>query len=248
MSKRIRHTRAAISACEFALRVAGGWCNPGRTTAEVALAVGGCLAQRGATPVFRGIGGFPADVCVSVDDEVAHAVPGDRVLQEGDLVKVDVGARVGDWLADCAWTFVCGGAHRSPERERLFGAGLAALRAGVAAARPWARVIDVGNAVFDVATAAGVSVVKQMCGHGIGKQLHEQPPILNYPDPRLAAVHFKPGFAYSVEPILALGSGVIKKDGDHLIRTEDGQPSVHFERTFICLAQEPPWSPPLAGV
>lgn len=234
MAQRERHTKKAAFAAHAALRAADKVVHskPGATTQEVADAASAVLEKLGAVALFLGHGGFPAKVCVSVDEEIAHGVPGDRVIHAGDLVKVDVGAKVGDWCADAAWTFVAGGYHRDADRERLYRAGLEAFVAAIAAVTPWAAVSAVGEAVAKVAEERGVAVVKRMTGHHIGKDLHELPLVPNYPIPGFDKLQFRPGFAVAIEPILALGSGDVAKDG-WVIKTADGQPSVHFEETLV---------------
>lgn len=232
MPQRERHTKRAACAVNTALRAVGELLRRRPVTGlDIERVVVKTLDELGAHAAFLGHGGFPAACCVSVDDVIAHGVPDDREVLVGDLVKVDVGAQVGDWYADGAWTFVAGGYHRDVDRERLYRAGLEAFYAAVAAVVPWAPVSSVGRAVEKVAEKHRVAVVKRMTGHHIGRALHEMPLIPNYYVDAFDHVQFRPGCAVAVEPILSLGSGEVVKEG-WAIRTEDGQPSVHFEETL----------------
>ena len=186
--------------------------------------------ELGAVPAFKGYLGYPASVCISVNDEVVHGIPSEsRILRDGDLVGLDFGAILGGFHADAAETVLVG--QGSPEAERLVAATRQALAAGVAAARPGGRLGDIGAAVQRSAEASGFSVVREFVGHGIGRKLHEPPQVPNFGEPGTGA-WMRPGLVLAIEPMVNAGlPGVRTLDDGWTAVTEDGSLSAHFEHT-----------------
>jgi methionyl aminopeptidase len=186
--------------------------------------------ELGAVPAFKGYLGYPASICISVNDEVVHGIPSEtRILRDGDLVGLDFGAILGGFHGDAAETVLVG--RGSPEAERLVAATREALAAGVAAARPGGRLGDIGAAVQRSAEASGFSVVREFVGHGIGRKLHEPPQVPNFGEPGTGA-WMRPGLVLAIEPMVNAGLPGIRtlEDGWTAV-TEDGSLSAHFEHT-----------------
>jgi methionyl aminopeptidase len=186
----------------------------------------------GATPSFKGLYGFPATLCTSLNDEVVHGIPSRRrVLQEGDILSVDVGVCVGGFHADSAVTVPVG--RISPGAEGLLRATQEALAAGIAAVRTGAHVGDVGHAVQQVAEAAGYSVVRELVGHGIGSSFHEEPQVPNYGSPRKGP-RLVAGMTIAIEPMINSGRREVRTLPDKwTVVTVDGSLSAHFEHTVV---------------
>jgi len=184
----------------------------------------------GARPSFKGLYGFPATLCTSINQEVVHGIPSPkRILREGDLLSVDVGVSLEGLHADSAATFAV--VHASPVAERLLQVTKEALAAGVAEARADNHVGDIGHAVQDVAEGAGYSVVRELVGHGIGTSFHEEPQIPNYGKPRRGP-RLVPGMTIAIEPMVNVGGPEIRTLSDKwTVVTEDGSLSAHFEHT-----------------
>lgn len=203
---------------------------PGMTTGELDRMAEARTRALGAIPAFKGYMGYPASVCISVNDEVVHGIPSPRrVLREGDLVGLDFGAILGGFHGDAAETIIVG--RGSPEAERLVEATRAALAAGVAATLPGGHVGDIGAAVQRSVEASGFSVVRDFVGHGIGRKLHEPPQVPNFgvpgTGPRLRA-----GMVLAIEPMVNAGlPGVRTLEDGWTAVTVDGSLSAHFEHT-----------------
>ncbi len=204
----------------------------GVSTAELDRLAESRTRQLGAIPAFKGYLGYPASICISVNDEVVHGIPsGKRILREGDVVGLDFGAIVAGFHGDAAETVVVG--KGTPEAERLVAATRAALQAGVAAARPDGRVGDIGAAVQRSAEAAGFSVVREFVGHGIGRKLHEPPQVPNFGEPGTGPF-LRPGLVLAIEPMVNVGTyQVVMENDGWTVRTADGLPSAHFEHTIL---------------
>ena len=187
-------------------------------------------SHAGAKPSFKGLYGFPASLCTSINAEVVHGIPSKkRVLKEGDILSIDVGVCVGGLHADSAITVACGAAR--PDAARLLDTTQRALQAGIAAAKAGAHVGDIGHAVQRVAETAGYSVVRELVGHGIGTSFHEEPQVPNFGTPgrgaRLAA-----GMTIAIEPMVNVGRPDIRTLSDRwTVVTADGSLSAHFEHT-----------------
>jgi methionyl aminopeptidase len=186
--------------------------------------------ELGAVPAFKGYLGYPASVCISVNEEVVHGIPSEtRILRDGDLVGLDFGAILGGFHGDAAETVLVG--RGSEEAERLVAATREALAAGVAAALPGGRLGDIGAAVQRSAEASGFSVVREFVGHGIGRKLHEPPQVPNFGEPGTGA-WMRPGLVLAIEPMVNAGLPGVRTLADGWTAvTEDGRLSAHFEHT-----------------
>ena len=207
---------------------------PGVTTGELDRIAEEEIRRLGAVPSFKGYMGagttpFPGTICVSLNDEIVHGIPGDRVLKEGDIVSMDVGAIVDGFHGDSAFTVAVG--EVSEEARRLIDATREALRLGVAQARAGARVGDISAVVQGYAEGLGYSVVRQYVGHGIGRDMHEEPQVPNYGVPGRGPL-LRTGMAIAIEPMLNLGTWeTVQLDDGWTVVTADGSLSAHFEET-----------------
>jgi len=220
-----------------ALAWAGRNAVPGRTTAELDAGVEAMIRARGATPEFKGYHGFPASICASVNDEVVHGIPGDRVLEEGDILSVDVGVRYHDFVGDTAWTFPVG--TISAAARRLLKATEEALEAAIRAARVGGRLSEIARAVQRVAESYGYSLVKDYAGHGVGRQMHEEPQVPNFVDAHLLRndVVLEEGLVIAIEPMLCAGTGQTRVAADRwTVLTADGGLAAHFEHSVAFTA------------
>ena len=225
-----RIVRLIIRAMEKALR-------PGITTAELDAVGGRVMRAHGARSAPRMVYGFPGDVLISVNDEVVHGIPGARVIQPGDLVKLDVTVEKDGYMADAAVTVALPGA---PEQaKRLADCARAAFAKAMEVARAGNRVNDIGRAVDDEVRRRGFRVLRDLNGHGIGRTIHEEPSIPNYYDPRLNQT-LTEGLVITVEPIVAERSGRTTDTGDGwTIRTADGGFAAHHEHTLVITRDKP---------
>lgn len=236
-AKEISDMKAACKLSAEALALAGSLVAPGVTTREIDAKVKKFITSHGAKPSFLGYGGFPGSACISINDQIIHGIPGDRVIEEGDIVSVDVGAFYKGYHGDNAATF--GAGKVSPAAQKLMDATRESLLAGIEAAQPGNRIGDIGHAVETYVTEQGFSVVRDFIGHGVGHELHEDPEVPNYGraghGPRLT-----PGMTIAIEPMVnEFGSQVeILKDGWTVI-TKDGGLSAHFEHTIAITASGP---------
>lgn len=202
---------------------------PGVTTGELDRIAEQETRRLGATPSFKGYMGYPATICVSINDEIVHGIPGARVIREGDLVSVDTGAVVGGFHGDSAFSAVAG--EGSEAVLRLIEATREALKRAIACVRPGARVGEVSAAVQAHAESLGYSVVRQYVGHGIGRALHEEPPVPNYGTPGRGPL-LRAGMVIAIEPMLNAGGWEAVQLGDGwTVVTADGSLSAHFEDT-----------------
>jgi methionyl aminopeptidase len=192
------------------------------------------IRSAGAIPSFKGYGHksnpFPASLCISIDDEVVHGIPGDRIIRDGQVVSVDAGAIHDGWHGDGARTFVVG--VPSAEVAQLIDTTRLAMMAGIAAAVPGAWLADISGAIEDTAVPGGFGIVRQFVGHGIGTEMHQEPQVTNY---RTGARGMKlvPGICLAIEPMLTLGGHEVevKPDGWTVV-TQDGSLAAHFEHTI----------------
>jgi methionyl aminopeptidase len=222
-----------------ALRAAAAAVAPGVSTAELDAIAAHEIRAAGATPSFLGYHGFPATICASVNDEIVHGIPRDtRRLRDGDVVSIDCGAVVDGWHADAALTVPAGTV--SAELARLIGTCELALWHGLAAARPGARLGDISHAVQRRVRSAGTyGIVEDYVGHGIGSEMHMDPPVPNQGRPGRGPV-LAEGMALAIEPLLVLGSpGTRLLDDGWTVVSEDGSPAAHFEHTVAITARGP---------
>ena len=186
--------------------------------------------KRGVVPTFLGYQGYPATVCVSVNDEVVHGIPGDREIMDGDVVSIDLGCTYKGFVADAAVTVGVG--EVSPQAQRLIQVTRDALWRGIAAASAGARLGEVGAAIQSFAEGQGFSVVREYVVHGVGRQMHEEPQVPNYGSPDSGPV-LRPGMVLAIEPMVNMGEWRTKRDSDDwTVRTLDGSLSAHFEHTI----------------
>ncbi len=204
---------------------------PGMTTREIDRAAEARVLEAGAVPAFKGYHGYPATVCASVNEQVVHGIPSDRRLEEGDILSLDMGARLDEFFGDCAVTLPVG--RVSPDAGELLRVTREALLRGIAAVRPNARVSDIGAAVQAHVEAHGMSVVREFVGHGIGTALHEEPQIANY-GPAGRGPRLSEGMVLAIEPMVNAGKAPVKvlSDGWTAV-TRDGSLSAHFEHTVV---------------
>ena len=210
---------------------------PGVTTQQIDKAVYHFIKSQGAIPSFLHYNGYPASVCVSVNDEIIHGIPGSRVLQEGDIVSVDVGAYIGGYHGDCAGTYPCG--QVSDEALRLIRVTQDSFFEGLKYAREGYRLSDISAAVQKYVEANGYSVVREYVGHGIGRNMHEAPEIPNYGKPGHGPRLLR-GMTIAVEPMVNEGTAAIRQMPDGwTVRTADGKNAAHYENTILITAGDP---------
>ena len=192
--------------------------------------------KRGVVPTFLGYHGYPARVCVSVNEEVVHGIPGERVLQEGEIVSMDLGATLKGFVGDAAVTVGVG--RISPQAERLIAVTREALERGIRAARAGARLGQVSHAIETCAESQGLSVVREYVGHGVGRQMHEEPQVPNFGSPDRGPV-LRPGMVFALEPMVSAGDWHTKRHDDNwTVSTLDGSLSAHFEHTIAITDSE----------
>lgn len=197
------------------------------------------IRSQGATPSFKGYHGYPASLCISIDDEVVHGIPGERVIREGQVVSIDAGAIYQGWHGDGARTFLVGAA--AAEVAGLVETTRAAMMAGIAAAVPGARIGDIGAAVERVAMRNGqrFGIVRQYVGHGIGTAMHEEPQVPNFGPPG-RGMQLVPGICLAIEPMFTLGSHEVETRPDGwTVVTRDGSLAAHFEHTIVVTEHGP---------
>jgi methionyl aminopeptidase len=204
---------------------------PGVTTGELDAIARDALAEAGAKSSFFGYHGFPGHICASVNSEIVHGIPRRRVLSEGDIVSIDVGAIVDGFHGDSAWTYGVG--RISDKAKRLLADTEAALYAAIEAARAGQRLGAVGHAVERFAKQRGYGVVREYGGHGIGRQMHEDPHVPNHGDPQRGAL-LRPGLTLAIEPMLTTGGEQTRVLADGwTVVTADGSLAAHFEHTVV---------------
>ena len=204
---------------------------PGVTTLELDKRAEEFIRDNGAVPGFLGYGGFPNSLCTSVNDQVVHGIPSDYVLKDGDIISVDCGTYMDGYYGDTAYTFPVGEVNL--EVMKLLSTTKESLYKGIENAVEGKRVGDIGSAVQAHAENAGYSVVREMVGHGLGKDMHEAPEVPNY-GKRGKGVLLKKGLVLCIEPMINMGSKQIKQDNDGwTIRTLDGKPSAHYELAIV---------------
>jgi len=203
---------------------------PGITTKELDNIAYKEIVRQGAKPTFKGYLGFPASICASVNEEIVHGIPGKRVLKEGDIIKLDVGATIGGFIGDAAVSLGVGTV--SQESTDLMEATRLSLEEGIKAARPGARIGDIGAAIQAFSEARGYAVVREFVGHGVGRFLHEDPQVPNYGQPGRGPL-LRPGMCIAIEPMLNVGDWHTRiLDDQWTVVTADGSLSAHFEHTI----------------
>jgi methionyl aminopeptidase len=212
---------------------------PGVTTADLeAVADEIIVGKYKAIPSFKGYRGFPGMVCASVNEEIVHGIPGQRVLQQGDIVSVDVGAIHNGYHGDSAITIAVG--EIDAESQRLMDVTAESLRIGIEAAQPGDWTTDISKAIQEYVESQGFSVVREYTGHGIGRKMHEDPQIPNYYDPRMGRARLRPGMTFALEPMVNAGGWKTRVLGDEwTVATADGKRSAHFEHTVAVTKNGP---------
>ena len=230
--------REACRISAGALRVAGEAVQPGVTTEEIDRIAYEYIIKQGAKPNFLNYNGFPATACISINDEVIHGIPSKkRVIKEGDIVSIDLGAVLDGYNGDNAATFAAG--KISPEAERLINTTRESLYKGIEAAVAGGRIGDISSAVQTYCEERGFSVVRDFVGHGIGAKLHEDPSVPNYGTPG-RGVRLLPGMTLAIEPMINMGTGEVDwLDDDWTVVTRDGKLSAHYENTVLITEGEP---------
>ena len=204
---------------------------PGITTKELDKLANDFIIKNGASPSFKGYDGYPGSICTSINDEVVHGIPSNRKLKEGDIISIDIGACYQGYHGDSAWTYPVG--NISKELSDLLKHTEESLFAGLSAIKEGARIGDIGYNVSCVAKKYNLGVVKELVGHGVGTDVHEDPDVPNYGKPHTGPI-LRKGMVIAVEPMLNLGSAdVAILDDDWTIVTMDGKPSAHFEHTVV---------------
>jgi len=211
---------------------------PGISTLEIDEDVEGFIAGRGARPAFKGYRGFPATVCISINDEVVHGIPSaHRRVKEGDIVGLDLGCVVDGYYADCAFTLPVG--EILPDAQRLLQVTQESLERAIAECRADRRLSDVSHAVQAHVEASGFSVVRAFVGHGIGRALHEEPQVPNFGEPGRGP-QLTPGMVLAIEPMVTMGSWEVKiLDDGWTAVTRDGSLAAHFEHTVAVTEHDP---------
>ena len=229
--------RQACKITAAARALAGEMVRPGVSTKAIDQAVHDFIVSQGAKPSFLNYSGYPASACISVNSTVIHGIPGHYTLMEGDIVSVDVGAYYKGFHGDCAATFACGAI--STEARRLIDVTKQSFFEGIAQARKGKRVQDISHAIQTYVESNGFSVVRSFVGHGVGRQLHEEPEVPNYGAPGRGP-RLIPGMTIAVEPMVNVGTYDVHilKDGWTTV-TADGKLSAHYENTVLITDGEP---------
>ena len=235
-----RELSAMRQACKItaaARALAGEMVRPGVSTKQIDRAVHDFIVAQGAKPSFLGYHGYPASVCISVNDTVIHGIPGGYTLQDGDIVSIDVGAYYQGFHGDCAATYPCGTV--SAEAMRLIEVTKQSFFEGLAMMKPGRRVSDISHAIQTYVESNGFSVVRTFVGHGVGAQLHEEPEVPNFGNPGRGPRLLK-GMTLAVEPMVNAGVADVHilKDG-WTVKTNDGKLSAHYENTVLITDGEP---------
>ncbi|MCW2955695.1 MAG: methionine aminopeptidase type [Thermoleophilia bacterium] len=211
----------------------------GATTREIDAVAEAHIRKHGGQPSFKGYNGFPATLCTSVNSKVVHGIPDDIPLEEGDLLSIDCGVTLRGWVSDSARSYVVGGTGND-EAQRLIDISYDSLEAGIAQCHPGNTVGDIGHAVQSVAEASGLHVIRKLVGHGVGRNMHEDPQVPNYGTPGTGPV-LEEGYVFAIEPMFALGTADIVEDpvDGWSIYTADGSLAAHVEHTVAVTADGP---------
>ncbi len=239
--KSSRELELMKEACQIsaqALQLAGEAVKEGISTYEIDKIAHDFIIKCGAKPNFLGYGGFPGTACISINDEVIHGIPSKkRIIRNGDIVSIDLGAMKNGYNGDNAATFICGSC--SPEIERLVETTRESLYKGIEAAVPGGRIGDIGNAVQTYCEERGFSVVRDFVGHGVGTKLHEEPSVPNFGHAG-RGIRLLPGMTLAIEPMINLGTHKVKTLSDGwTVKTADGKAAAHFEHTIAITPNGP---------
>ena len=233
----IKKIRYAGQLLAETIALVGEHIKPGVTTRELDEVAERYIRKAGARPCFKGYGGFPASICCSVNDEIIHGIPGDRELLPGDIVSIDAGVEKDGFCSDSAKTFAVG--EISAENKKLLTVTEESLMAGIAQAAPGNRLGDVSHRIQEVIEAAGFGVVRNYTGHGIGRNMHEDPDVPNY-GVASRGIRLIKGMVIAIEPMVTVGSHKNKTlSDDWTVVTLDGSWAAHFEHTVAITASGP---------
>ena len=237
-SRELALMREACRISAGALQVAGEAVRPGISTWEIDQIAYNYIKSQGAEPNFLNLYGFPATACISINDEVIHGIPSKkRILQSGDIVSIDLGAKIGGYNGDNAATFACG--EISEEAKRLIETTRESLYEAIKMAVPGGKIGDIASAVQTYCESRGYSVVREYTGHGVGKELHEDPSVPNYGTAG-RGVRLLPGMTIAIEPMINQGTAKIKVLPDGwTVKTQDSKLSAHFEHTVAITKDGP---------
>lgn len=210
---------------------------PGIATKKLDSLANDVIRSEGGVPAFLGYQGYPASICVSIDNEVVHGIPGDRELGEDEIISIDIGVLLNGFHSDAANSYGLG--ELAPERLKLMQSTKTALHRGIKKCRAGNRLSDISNAIQSHVESRGFEVVRDLVGHGIGRKLHEDPQIPNFGPPHRGP-KLKPGMTFAIEPMVNLGGREIsiREDG-WTVQTKDGSPSAHFEHTVLITNGKP---------
>ena len=204
---------------------------PGVTTAYLDKLAYDYIISRNATPSFKGYEGYPGSICTSINEEVVHGIPHNRKLKKGDIVSIDIGADYKGYHGDSAWSYAVG--ELDDDKKYLMEHTEKALWEGIKQVKSGARIGDIGYAVEKYANEHNLGIVRELCGHGVGNHLHEEPDVPNYGTKHTGPI-LKEGMVIAIEPMLNLGSDdIVVEDNDWTITTLDRKPSAHFEHTVL---------------
>lgn len=211
---------------------------PGMTTKDIDRLGETIIRDYGCIPSFLNYCGYPASICVSVNEEVVHGIPSDkRIIQEGDIVSLDAGVIYKGYHSDAARTIAVG--NITPEAEKLIAVTRQSFFEGLKYAKPGYHIVDIGRAIQEYVEANGFSVVRDLVGHGVGKKLHEKPEVPNFAS-RQKGARLKPGMTLAIEPMVNAGEyDVVWLDDDWTVVTYDGSLSAHYENTIVITEGEP---------
>lgn len=220
------------------LREVGKRVEPGISTLELDSIAETLIRLEGGTPAFKGLYGFPASICASVNEQIVHGIPSSKtILKEGDIISIDTGATVDGWVGDNAWTYPVGAI--SADKQRLLETTEACMWAGINEAVAGNHVGDIGHAVQKLAESKGYGVVREYVGHGVGRQMHEDPNVPNF-GRKGSRELLRVGMVIAIEPMINMGSRWTRRHSDGwLVTTRDGKPSAHFEKTVAITADGP---------
>ena len=211
---------------------------PGVSTLELDKAAEKYIRSQNCIPSFKGYGGFPGSICASVNSEVIHGIPDRRILKDGDIVSFDVGACYKGYHGDAARTYGVG--EISAEAQRLIDVTRESFFEGIKFAKEGYRISDVSGAIQKYVEERGYSVLREYCGHGLGKELHEEPEIPNYVAPGHRGIRIRPGMCLAIEPMVNEGSRhIYVADNDWTVLTEDGKLAAHYENSILVTNDEP---------
>lgn len=204
---------------------------PGVNILDIDKAAEDFIISKGAKPSFKGYEGFPNATCISINEEVVHGIPSNRILKNGDIVSIDIGADYKGYHGDSAWSYPVG--KIDDDKKYLMEHTEKSLYEGLNAVKHGARVGDIGNAVEEYANKYNLGIVRELCGHGVGNHLHEDPDVPNYGRKNTGPL-LKEGMVIAIEPMLTLGDeDIVVEDNDWTITTLDNSPSAHFEHTVL---------------